>query len=263
MLNPTSRFQSLVTKSGSDIDLDRGALLIAAHARPDLDLDFELSRLDHLARRCRSRSASGLLSYLFEECGFLGDKDNYYDAENSFLDRVLDRRRGIPITLAVVAIEVGKRIGIKLRGVGMPGHFLLADDTPGSDRWYDAFAGGRALDLAGCEELFRVVHGPAVPFDRTLLDAVDPRSILARILANLRHIFSEQGRSDQLAWVLRLRSMIPGISAAELTELAQTEASLGRMEEAAEALDHLAERLGGEVGANARRQAHRLRAKLN
>ncbi len=123
--DPTAQFAELVKGPESELPLDRAALLIAAHADPALDVDAELAGLDAFADACPERTFEGWRRYLFEELGFTGAVEDYYDPANSFLNEVLTRRTGLPISLSVLGIEVGRRLGLELVGVGMPGHFLL------------------------------------------------------------------------------------------------------------------------------------------
>src|SRR5690606_13265031 len=133
---------------------------------------------------CRSARPPGspLFPYttLFRSLGFAGDVEDYGNPRNSLLDSVLDRRRGIPITLAVVLIEVARRAGVALEGVGMPGHFLVRAAGDG-ELFADPFH-GVVLDRAGCEKLFAALHGPRARFRDRFLDPVGPRAILARML---------------------------------------------------------------------------------
>ena len=138
-----------------EIPLDEAALLIAAQARPDLDVGEELGRLDDLAGGCPEATFDGLARHLFTDLGFRGNTEHYQDPDNSYLDQVLRRRVGIPITLSVLTMEVGRRLGVAIDGVGMPGHFL--DPPPGRDvpiggaTFLDPFGGGRRLDAGGCQ----------------------------------------------------------------------------------------------------------------
>ena len=120
------------------------AFLIAAHAHPQLDVGAELARLDDLAARCATPTRDGVLAQLFGTEGFHGNEDDDYDPENSMLDTVLDRRIGIPITLSVLAIQVARRVGVTLTGIGAPGHFIVRDADDGT--YFDPFHRGRVLD---------------------------------------------------------------------------------------------------------------------
>src|SRR5438552_9903098 len=124
-MDATERFAAAVAAPAGKMRLDVAAFCLAAHAHPGLDVDGECARLDDLAYRCPTPTFDGMRAYLFETLGFRGNTRDYGDPENSFLDSVLERRVGIPISLAVVVMEVGRRIGAPVHGVGMPGHFLV------------------------------------------------------------------------------------------------------------------------------------------
>lgn len=259
MADATSRFLALV--QSDDVPLDEGALLIAAHAYPDLDVDGEIARLDELASACPP-DLEGLRRYVFAELGFRGNEDDYHDPRNSFLNDVLDRRVGIPITLSVVAMEIGRRVGVPLAGIGLPGHFLVRHEAV-PPLLLDPFNGGHSLSLEDCEDLVKRVYGDKVSFQPSLLEPVDNRMILARMLNNLRANFQTKGDSASAAWVLRLRAGIPGALPRELGELATAQAALGRYEDAALTLERLADQLSGEDESKARAHAQLLRARLN
>jgi regulator of sirC expression with transglutaminase-like and TPR domain len=228
-------FIALLAGRGPGPELDVGALAIAAGADPELDADTWLRELDRLANRIDSLET--LIHRLFVEERFAGNTTDYYDPRNSLLNQVLDRRLGIPITLSVVCLEVGRRAGVSLEGVSMPGHFLVRPLA--TDHYLDAFNGGALLDLAGCEALFRTVNpaGPDVPFRRQLLTAAPRRAIFARILQNLRTIYRELGRPADLEWVLRMRLALPGVGIQELIELGHTLGRQGRFLDGAKFLE--------------------------
>jgi len=260
-LTPTERFVALVQGPEEELALDEAALLMAAHAQPNLDVAEQLSRLDDLAGALLEPSASALAGLLFEELGFSGNTEDYGDPRNSYLDQVLDRRVGIPISLAVLMIEVGRRAGVTIEGVGMPGHFLVRGD--GDLR--DPFRGGQRVDQAGCEAMFRAIHGPTAKFRPSMLAPVGPRVILARMLANLRQNYVARRDPVALEWVVRLRVAIPGVSPSELADLSRLLAELGRFAEAARALDDLtvAGVLNPEDSAKLHGRAIALKARLN
>src|SRR5204862_32917 len=126
-VDATGRFADLVNGREAELPVDEAALLIAAHAYPELDVAEQLARLDALALWCFAPTLDALVEHLFVDEDFHGNADDYYDPRNSFLNDVLDRRVGIPITLSVLTMEVGRRIGVPVAGVSMPGHFLLRD----------------------------------------------------------------------------------------------------------------------------------------
>jgi len=198
------RFATLV--ASPSCDLARAALEIARIGYPDLDPTTSLRALDALADGLRPRLATGdaggaaarlLTSFLFGERGFRGNRDDYYDPRNSFLNDVLERRTGIPISLSVVAIEVGRRLGIPLEGVGFPGHFLVRAPGPQGPLFVDCFGGGAVVDHDSLLERLRALAeangGP--DFDRVPSRFLEPTSmpgILARMLRNLLRIYLER-----------------------------------------------------------------------
>ena len=263
-MDPTARFITLIQGPESAIPLDRVALLVAAHAIPALDIGRSIDRLDDIAARCADHSFAGVIDHLFTSERFTGNHDDYYDPRNWFLNEVVDRRLGIPITLAIVAIETGRRIGVPIDGIGMPGHFLVRDAVS-LECYADPFD-GRTLDRDGCRALFTAAHGH-VEFSDELLAPVATRAIVSRLLANLKGIYLSRRDRRSLAWVLRLRSEIPGVPLEERRELASALAADGRFVAAAEELDRLAmlaEQAGqSELAVDSTRGATRLRARLN
>src|SRR5829696_7811715 len=154
-----ARFLALFSRPDASLPLDEVALCIAAHADPDVDIAANLARLDDLAEKCPAPTLDALVTHLFRTEGFAGNRADYYDPRNSFLHEVLDRRLGIPITLSIVVLEVGRRLGVPLSGVGLPGHFLVRDKV--DDRVFiDPFHGGRLLDESACRRLHATLAGP-------------------------------------------------------------------------------------------------------
>jgi regulator of sirC expression with transglutaminase-like and TPR domain len=255
----TDRFAALVARPEEEIALDEAALLIAAHARPDLDVSAELGRVDDLAAGCKEPTLDGLTHHLFDELGFRGNRDRYQDPENSYLDQVLSRRTGIPISLSVVTMEVGRRVDVALDGVGMPGHFLVRHRAePGT--FLDPFGGGRRLDAAGCREIFSGLGGTG--WDDAYLAPVGPRVILSRMLLNLQGIFLPADLRSA-AWVVELRLTIPGVPVAERLALARALGSMGRFGSAAAELDRVADGLPDEEAVTVRAESRALRARAN
>jgi regulator of sirC expression with transglutaminase-like and TPR domain len=234
-VDAAEHFISLLAGRGPGPELDVGALAIAAGADPDLDANTWLRELDRLAQGVDSLET--LIHRLFVEEAFAGNTTNYYDPRNSLLHQVLHRKLGIPITLSVVCLEVGRRAGVSLEGISMPGHFLVRPMA--TDHYLDAFDGGALLDLPSCEALFRTANqaGPNVPFGRHLLTTAPRRAIFARILENLRTVYWGLGRAADLEWVLRMRLALPGVGAQELLELGQTLGRQGRFLDGAKFLE--------------------------
>ncbi|MEW6154188.1 MAG: transglutaminase-like domain-containing protein [Actinomycetota bacterium] len=258
-----ARFAELVQGPESSVPLDRAALLIADHAYPGgLDVEAELARIDELAGGCPEPTFESWRHHMFDVLGFRGSVSDYYDPANSFLNEVVTRRQGLPITLSVLGMEVGRRLGVPLLAVGMPGHFLLQHAGPGPRRWVDPFAGGRVLDRAGCEERFRVVNGANTPFLEAYLDPVGPHAVLGRMLANLKSIYTARGDVESLAWVVSLRLALPGTPLAERRDLARVLGSKGQFRDAAEILEELAGAVPDDAP-SLRQESTALRARMN
>jgi len=216
----TERFEALMARREAEVRLDEAALLVAAHAYPALDVDSELDRIDRIADGCRAPTLDGVLDHLFGELRLRGNHQDYEDPRNSFLNDVITRRLGIPITMSILVLEAGRRVGAPLAPVNMPGHFLLRDRVDPS-LFIDAFAGGARLDAAGCEARFREMLGAAVPFDPLFLEPAGAFAVVARLLANLKGIYGRRRDHGALAWVLRLRAAVPGVGDHDRQELAR------------------------------------------
>lgn len=195
------QFSAQAALPDDEIDLARAALLIAATEYPSLDVEQQLGVLDSLSRAASTRigdrsnalaCVNSLSEYLFDELGFQGNQD-YYDPRNSYLNEVLDRRLGIPITLSLVCIEVGRRLEIPLVGVGMPGHFLLKHWDE-QELFIDPFNRGIILSEEECAQRLRQVTQANVAWDSRYLATVSNREFIVRILRNLKGIYL--GRED-------------------------------------------------------------------
>jgi regulator of sirC expression with transglutaminase-like and TPR domain len=254
-----ARFADLVARPDDEIPLDEAALLIAAQARPELDVAAELGRLDDLAGGCGDPTFDGLVGYLFTDLGFRGNTEHYDEPDNSYLDQVIRRRVGIPISLSVLTIEVGRRLGVGLDGIGMPGHFLVRHRAD-PDTFLDPFGRGGRLDVAGCRAIFTGLGGTG--WNDAYLAPVGPRAILTRMLLNLQGLFLPANLRSA-AWVLRLRLAIPGLVVPQRLGLARALASLGRFDWAAAELDRVAGELADEEALTVRTEAKALRARAN
>jgi regulator of sirC expression with transglutaminase-like and TPR domain len=216
--NARARFVALISQD--PVPLDQAALAIAEEEYPRLEAEEYLVRLDVLAERVRRRAPApgrsattlhALRKVLFEEEGLKGNEADYGDPRNSFLNDVLERRVGIPISLSVVYMEVARRIGLPLLGVGFPGHFLCKYTSPtGTEIFLDAFNGGEMLSADECVARYRARTGGR-DLDRRHLAAVAPRQILARMLHNLKRIYAERRDHVRAYWVLdRILLLAPG-----------------------------------------------------
>jgi regulator of sirC expression with transglutaminase-like and TPR domain len=219
-LSPTAardRFAALLARE--PIPLDEAALAIAAEAYPALDPEPYLARLDALGARVRravpgplrpAAALRALREVLTDEEGFRGNSQDYQDPRNSFLNEVLDRKLGIPISLSVVWMEVARRAGIVLEGVGFPGHFLAKVASPGVEVFVDPFNGGDLLGPDECIARFRARSGGR-ELDPRHLEPVSTRQLLARMLQNLRRSYAERRDDVGTFWVSdRLLVLAPG-----------------------------------------------------
>jgi regulator of sirC expression with transglutaminase-like and TPR domain len=195
------------------VDLARAALLIAREEYPELDLRLYLDRLDEMAGAVRRRLAAApgvadviavLNGYLFEQEGFHGNEEDYYDPRNSFLNEVLDRRTGIPITLSTVYIEVAQRAGVAAVGVGLPGHFIVKVSAGGADVLVDPYHGGLRLSPEDCQGRLDRIYGGRLKVDAAMLAPCGRKSILARMLRNLKAIYLKNGEQERALRTLDL-----------------------------------------------------------
>jgi len=195
------RFSDVVGPSVEDerIDLLGGALLIAETEYPQLRPELYIRKIEELALRAKSllsetpdaaQSIQVLNRVLFEEEQLRGNNDDYYDPRNSFLNDVLDRKLGIPITLAVIYMEIARRIGFPLFGVGMPGHFLLKHyDVDGRESLIDCFESGKILSATDCQRRLNEIYSGQLTLQPNFLGAIPRRQILMRMLNNLRSVY--------------------------------------------------------------------------
>jgi regulator of sirC expression with transglutaminase-like and TPR domain len=263
--DPTGRFAELLARPEPTVAPGDAALLIAAHAHPDLDLDRRHAELDALAEGAPAEPGA-LAHHLFVELRFAGNRVDYGDPRNSYLDDVLTRRLGLPITLSVVMIEVARRVGVTVEGVGMPGHFLVRTAGDGSvagrgDRYFDPFDDGAELTAEGCAARFAELH-PGVAFDGAFLDPVGTRAIVTRMLANLEQTLLVR-EPAALVWVTRLRLLVPGLPPQVRRQLAARLGSLGAFSAAADVLDGLAGETGAPDATRDETAARALRARAN
>ncbi len=195
---PNNRFKEIVNQPEDSLNLAEAALLIAADEYPSLDIAVYLRRLDEFAGQIRvaiqreespRRKIGRLNRYLFHELQVRGNQEDYYDPRNSYLNDVIDRRVGLPITLSVIYMEVGKRLGFPLYGVGLPGHFVVKWHDRDDEIFVDPFHAGEILDEGSLINLIEETFHTRVQLLPEWLQAVDARYILTRMLNNLRNIF--------------------------------------------------------------------------
>lgn len=219
------------------LELDRAALLIAAEEYPAMEVETYLYRLDMMGAEAKAHMTPladpamrvmMLAQFLSEELGFRGNAENYYDARNSFLNEVIDRRTGIPITLSVVYLEIARRLGLPLFGVGLPGHFILKYVENGEEFFLDPFHRGQLLTEAGCREIVEQMYKGQLEFRSEFLAAVTRKQILTRMLQNLKVIYSrEQDHSKTLSVIERILLIQPD-SVAEIRDRGLVQLGLQR-----------------------------------
>ncbi len=233
-----AEFASAVRGPDGEILLARAALLIAAAEQPGLDVDRYLARLDDLADTAlAARRAADALSrlhrlreFLFEELGFAGDRSDYFDPRNSHLNEVLDRRLGIPITLSLVFIEVGRRLGLQMEGIGLPGHFITGARIAGEQVLLDPFNRGAVLTVEGCGQVVRQALGRTVRLLPEHFAPVDNRQFLTRILANLKGVYWRQEAWPKVVRVIDRMLALNPAAAGERRDRGAAWSNMGRLE---------------------------------
>ncbi|GAC1650108.1 MAG: SirB1 family protein [Ktedonobacteraceae bacterium] len=201
-------FEELIAGEDATIDVAKAALLIATIEYPHLNAERSLVTLDALAHRVRvilgllqtdtqlpERVApltviDAINKVLFEEDGFRGNESDYYNPDNSFLNKVLENRIGIPISLSLLYIEIGKRVGLLIEGIGLPFHFVVRCTLPTEILYIDPFENGLLLSEQDCRErIRRMSHGKIARLPRHFFEPVTPKQLLVRMLGNLKNIY--------------------------------------------------------------------------
>jgi len=204
-----TRFMALCLQDEENIDLEKGALLLARTHHPEINATAYSALLDDYAGELREWLASGdpekhllerVNEFIFGKLGFTGNMENYYDPENSFLNSVLDRRTGNPVSLCVVYILLTRRLGLPVSGVGLPGHSVCRYVASTEEVYIDAFNLGKLLTRNDCiEHLNRCKHEVRDEY----LEPMSARRILARMCGNLEQIYTDTNRADDAARVQR------------------------------------------------------------
>lgn len=191
--------------------LDELAIAISQMIQPTVDRLAVMADLDELAATCPSPTRDAVMTHLFGSGRLIGDRADYHGWRNSCIDQVLESGRGMPITLSLIGIEVARRVGVELVGVGMPGHFLVGD--PSDDEWFaDPFNGRTGLDRSDCRAMAEAIHGPTAAPPRwsdDLLRPIAARHVAARMLNNLKVSCERRGNRVALGIVMRARLLLP------------------------------------------------------
>lgn len=191
-------FYNEVHQPDNHIDLAKAALYLAQAEYPDIEITTYINTLDVMAaeveerlpaERYPLRMIQSINQYLYDGLGYKGNTNDYYDPRNSFLNEVIDRRTGIPITLSVIYLEIAQRLNFPMVGIGMPGHFLIRPEFEETGIFVDAFNRGEILFEQDCEARLAQIYKRPVPMQSTFLQPLAPKQLLARMLTNLKFIY--------------------------------------------------------------------------
>jgi len=248
-------FVQMVNRPDEALELARVALLVAAESDQDVDIDGELKQLEGWAEELKARvtpdlnnlqKLARLRSFVFDDLGFRGDRRDYYSPSNSLLHQVMKRRRGIPLTLSIVFMELGWRIGIPFEGVAFPGHFLVRLPGEPRDLLLDPYKRGMMVHEEDCRQMLLESTGGRMSYDPALTASVGKRDMVARLLHNLKGAYLRAGDDEQaLAAVERLLVLHPD----DLEEIRDRGLLLFRMGQYGRALDSLNAYLATAAGA--------------
>jgi regulator of sirC expression with transglutaminase-like and TPR domain len=205
MRHADDKFLAFCLNTGEDLDLEEGVLLLAKTQFPEINTDGYNAIFDDYAADLRERldfgaaaaqMIAGINEYLFKLQGFHGNEENYYEPENSYINKVIDRRKGNPISLCIIYLLLARRLHLPITGIGMPGHFLCRFQTPTEELFIDAFNNGKILTKGDCVKyLLHTRDG----FKEAYLAPITTRRTLLRVCSNLHQIYSQQSRKDDLA----------------------------------------------------------------
>lgn len=265
-----------LARGDEQADLSTVALEIAADANPGLDVRAYIARVDAWGARARERCADGMgsrhliaqINYvLYHEEKLRGNADDYYDPRNSHLNAVIDRKLGIPITLSILYMAVAERVGLRMAGVDLPGHFVLRTGSGNTIEFVDAYYQGITLDRAGCERRVAEATGKSVVLDDGQVAPCGSRAIVARLLRNLKAIYLRSGRYEESLPVLRRLVLLTRYDVLERRDLG---VACVRANRPGEAVDHLEayakahpDASDGRAVADSLRAARRMLADLN
>jgi regulator of sirC expression with transglutaminase-like and TPR domain len=235
-------FAAEISRPDESIRLEYAALLIAAEDEAHLKVDIVeyLLRMTGLGLEAETRVAASAGAaveafnhFMFEEAGFIGNQLDYYDPANSYLNRVLDRRMGIPLTLSIIYMEVGRKAGLEVDGIGLPGHFIVrARETNAVESVFVDPFHGKTLGLEDCQDRLDEVFGGQVALTDEHLRAATTREILVRLLTNLKAIYARANLHLQTLSVIERILLLTPLEAGEHRDRGTLLAQLERLPEA-------------------------------
>ena len=253
--SPRENFITAIAPQNREINLARAALYVAAEQEPDLDVVAYLGHIALLSNAARKMLPGRHSVYdaihtinelMYKVEGFKGNRENYYDPKNCLLNYVIDDKRGIPITLSIIYSEIARRLGHNLRGVGMPGHYLLAAGRGASEVFIDPFNNGGLLSRKECLGLAlrgnRVPKGRLAALATRLLPTSDKRSTLKRLLVNLKLMHIKRNESDSALKCAERIQLLDPRDWRNLSELARLQAEVGQYSRAVESFNTFLER---------------------
>jgi regulator of sirC expression with transglutaminase-like and TPR domain len=269
-MDDLAAFRELADADERRLDLGRAALAIARIEHPSLGVEHELARLDTLAARSAAADAPDpqaalerLVAFLFEDEGFRGNAEEYYDPRNSCLNDVLDRKLGIPITLSLLMIEVGRRVGIDVEGVGLPGHFIVSASLGARRIFLDPFHGGAVLTPAQAAQVAARAVGRPVKLAEAHWAPCGKRQILVRMLRNLKGIYARREDWPRALAVVDRLLVLDAESPVHLRDRGTVLVRLQRLHEGAAAWERYLTRFPGAQDAESfRNELRKVRQKL-
>lgn len=270
--DPILLFGQMMKLPDGEIDLARAALLIARTEYPQLDVAAEIERLDRLARAVRiaprntpQENIRALNEVLFEQENFCANLEDYEDPRNSYLNDVLARKKGIPITLSLVYLEVARRLLLPVVGVSFPGHFLVKYLAGSDEIIIDPYHRGAIVTLEDCRALLQAHFGKETEFEPRYLDAAMPKQILARMLNNLKGTYSRRQNYPKVLTMIELSVAIDPSSRQDIRDRGMIYLAMKRYREAmADFKDYLAKSPEGDPQVQeVLQELHRIRAMMN
>jgi regulator of sirC expression with transglutaminase-like and TPR domain len=273
-MSDASRDRLLRLVRRADADPAEAALLCGAEADPELDVDLALLRVDALADAVRTRADLGgapedharvLARELGQRLGFTGDASTYHDPDNALLHRVLERKRGLPISLAIVYVAVARRLGIRAYAINLPGHVVAAVANADRPVVLDPFHGGVRLDESAIAQRVAVATGGQLDYRRSMLRPASTVDLVRRLLNNLTRDLAAADRPADALWTVELKLLLPNREPGDHRVLGELSMRTGAFDRAAEAFETYLE-LGGRDAPDhedVRRLAIGARARMN